>query len=202
VNYRGIRMGINVNEYRFFILSLLFFFKIYINFFLFLRYNLFMFCINYVNLYRFVLLLKMQNLCRISSLMDINVVELITNLRLNFQITYSFWSVIYKIRIFIRIFVKNFMALISIKSLFNSADWLEREIWDMFGIKFLLHGDLRRILTDYGFKGHPLRKTFPLTGYIEVRYDDTQQFTITEPVEFAQRFRFFKFNNPWRNWKI
>jgi len=83
-------MGINVNEYRFFILSLLFFFKIYINFFLFLRYNLFMFCINYVNLYRFVLLLKMQNLCRISSLMDINVVELITNLRLNFQITYSF----------------------------------------------------------------------------------------------------------------
>jgi len=134
--------------------------------------------------------------------MDINVVELITNLRLNFQITYSFWSVIYKIRIFIRIFVKNFMALISIKSLFNSADWLEREIWDMFGIKFLLHGDLRRILTDYGFKGHPLRKTFPLTGYIEVRYDDTQQFTITEPVEFAQRFRFFKFNNPWRNWKI
>jgi len=197
-------MGIimNLKEYRFFILNLLFFFKVYINYFLFLRHNLFMFCINYVNLYRFVLLLKMQNLCRISSLMDINVVELITNLRLNFQITYSFWSVIYKIRIFIRIFVKNFMALISIKSLFNSADWLEREIWDMFGIKFLLHGDLRRILTDYGFKGHPLRKTFPLTGYIEVRYDDTQQFTITEPVEFAQRFRFFKFNNPWRNWKI
>jgi NADH:ubiquinone oxidoreductase subunit C len=66
----------------------------------------------------------------------------------------------------------------------------------MFGIKFLLHGDLRRILTDYGFKGHPLRKTFPLTGYVEIRYDDTKLFTITEPVEFAQRFRFFKFNNP------
>jgi len=196
-------MGIimNLKEYRFFILNLLFFFKVYINYFLFLRHNLFMFCINYVNLYKFILLLKMQNLCRISSLMDITVVELATNLKFNFQITYSFWSILYKIRIFIKVFINSLIALISIKSLFNSADWLEREVWDMFGIKFLLHGDLRRILTDYGFKGHPLRKTFPLTGYVEIRYDDTKLFTITEPVEFAQRFRFFKFNNPWHNWK-
>jgi len=122
-------------------------------------------------------------------------------LKFNFQITYSFWSILYKIRIFINVFINSLIALISIKSLFNSADWLEREVWDMFGIKFLLHGDLRRILTDYGFKGHPLRKTFPLTGYVEIRYDDTKLFTITEPVEFAQRFRFFKFNNPWLNWK-
>jgi hypothetical protein len=85
-------MGIimNLKEYRFFILNLLFFFKVYINYFLFLRHNLFMFCINYVNLYKFILLLKMQNLCRISSLMDITVVELATNLKFNFQITYSF----------------------------------------------------------------------------------------------------------------
>jgi hypothetical protein len=79
-----------LKEYRFFILNLLFFFKIYINFFLFLRYNLFLFCVNYVNLYRFIFLLKIQNLCRISSLMDVNVVELTSNLSFNFQITYSF----------------------------------------------------------------------------------------------------------------
>jgi len=74
---------------------------------------------------------------------------------------------------------------------------LEREIWDMFGIKFLLNNDLRRILTDYGFQGHPLRKNFPLIGFVELRYDDLFQSILIEPVEVTQKFRFFRFENPW-----
>jgi len=85
---------------------------------------------------------------------------------------------------------------ISISSLFVSSTWFEREVWDMFGIKFLYNDDLRRILTDYGFKGHPLRKNFPLIGYVEVRYDDLSKSIATEKVEITQGLRYFKFENP------
>ena len=80
---------------------------------------------------------------------------------------------------------------------FSSANWLEREVWDLFGIAFSGHPDLRRILTDYGFEGHPLRKDFPLTGHVEVRYDEDQKRVVYEPVKLTQEFRDFDFMSPW-----
>ena len=85
----------------------------------------------------------------------------------------------------------------SATGLFSSAGWWERETWDLFGIFFTDHPDLRRILTDYGFEGHPLRKDFPLTGYVEVRYDDEQKRVVYEPVRLKQEFRYFDFLSPW-----
>jgi len=84
-------------------------------------------------------------------------------------------------------------------SIFPSAGWWEREVWDMFGVYLVHHPDLRRILTDYGFEGHPLRKDFPLSGYCEVRYDDSEKRVVSEPLEMAQEFRYFAFSSPWEH---
>jgi NADH-quinone oxidoreductase subunit C len=92
---------------------------------------------------------------------------------------------------------KNQFYIKSLTNVYNSANWLERENWDLFGIFFQDHFDLRRILTDYGFEGYPLRKDFPLTGFIEVRYDDEQRSVIYENLELSQEFRFFDFESPW-----
>lgn len=89
------------------------------------------------------------------------------------------------------------MTTASVVSLFPSAGWLEREVWDMHGIYFIGNGDLRRILLDYGFAGHPLSKDFPLSGYLQVRYDDEQKQVVAEPVSFTQEFRYFQFLSPW-----
>jgi NADH:ubiquinone oxidoreductase subunit C len=106
-------------------------------------------------------------------------------------------SISYNARIRIKTCIDEITPITSVTELYSSAGWWEREVWDMFGIFFSNHPDLRRILTDYGFQGHPLRKDFPLTGFVEVRYDDSEKRVINEPVEITQEFRYFDFSSPW-----
>lgn len=114
-----------------------------------------------------------------------------------FEIMYNILSIAYNSRISLSISIdeKNFID--SIAFIYSVAGWFEREIWDMFGVYFKGNADLRRILTDYGFKGHPLRKDFPLTGFIEVRYISNEKRILAEEVSLAQDFRTFYFNNNW-----
>jgi len=114
-----------------------------------------------------------------------------------FEIVYHMLSMTHNTRIRVKLRTDEDTPVASVTSLFNAANWWEREIWDMFGVAFIDHPDLRRILTDYGFEGHPLRKDFPLTGYVEVRYDDEQKRIVYEPVKLTQEFRSFDFLSPW-----
>ncbi|MBO6520744.1 MAG: NADH-quinone oxidoreductase subunit C [Rhodospirillales bacterium] len=114
-----------------------------------------------------------------------------------FEIVYHMLSMTHNNRIRIKLRTDEDTPVESVTSLFSAANWWEREVWDMFGVAFTDHPDLRRILTDYGFEGHPLRKDFPLTGYVEVRYDDEQKRIVYEPVKLTQEFRSFDFLSPW-----
>ena len=114
-----------------------------------------------------------------------------------FEVVYQLLSVTKNQRLRLIIAVDEGDIIQSVVPLFQSANWAEREIWDMFGIFFAGHPDLRRLLTDYGFEGHPLRKDFPLTGHVEVRYDDNQRRVVNEPVHLVQEFRDFDFLSPW-----
>lgn len=114
-----------------------------------------------------------------------------------FDVVYHLLSPTENLRIRIRLEVAEEEVVSSACAVFLSADWFEREAWDMFGIMFVDHPDLRRILTDYGFDGHPLRKDFPLTGYVEVRYDDEAKRVVYEPVALKQEYRNFDFLSPW-----
>ena len=114
-----------------------------------------------------------------------------------FQLVYTLLSHYFRGRIIVSVFLKESEDISSIFNLFRGSSWLEREIWDMFGIFFNNHPDLRRILTDYGFDGFPLRKDFPITGYSEIRYDDTQKCIVYEPLELTQEYRIFDTLSPW-----
>ena len=114
-----------------------------------------------------------------------------------FEVVYNLLSPTHNQRIRIKVLTDENTPVRSVVSLFNTAGWYERETWDMFGVFFDGHPDLRRMLTDYGFEGHPLRKDFPLTGYVEVRYDDEQKRVVYEPVKLTQDFRSFDFMSPW-----
>ena len=114
-----------------------------------------------------------------------------------FKIYYQLLSIKFNTRLTILLSVEEKISVNSIVNIYNSASWFEREIWDLFGIYFINHPDLRRILTDYGFKGHPLRKDFPLTGYIEVRYISNEKRILAEVVSLAQDYRTFYFKNNW-----
>lgn len=129
-------------------------------------------------------------------LMDITAIDYPTRAQ-RFEVIYNFLSVEYNSRIRVKTCVNEITPISSVTQVFSCAAWWEREVWDMFGIFFSNHPDLRRILTDYGFQGHPLRKDFPLSGYVEVRYDDSEKRVITEAVEMSQEFRFFDFASPW-----
>ena len=114
-----------------------------------------------------------------------------------FEVAYELLSLYYNTRIRVKTFVNENTPLLSVTSLFSAANWWEREIWDLYGVFFQHHPDLRRILTDYGFQGHPLRKDFPLSGYVEVAYDEKLKRVISQPLELSQEFRSFDFRSPW-----
>lgn len=114
-----------------------------------------------------------------------------------FEVVYNILSIAYNSRLTIILSAEEKTSIASICSIYSAAGWFEREIWDMFGIYFTNHQDLRRILTDYGFKGHPLRKDFPLTGFVEVRYANNEKRILAEEVSLAQDYRTFYFNNNW-----
>ncbi|MDH5411076.1 MAG: NADH-quinone oxidoreductase subunit C [Alphaproteobacteria bacterium] len=114
-----------------------------------------------------------------------------------FEVVYNLLSISHNQRIRVKVCVDEDQAVPSVAPLYPTANWFEREVWDLYGVFFAEHPDLRRILTDYGFEGHPLRKDFPLTGHVEVRYDDEQKRVVYEPVRLTQDFRSFDFLSPW-----
>jgi len=114
-----------------------------------------------------------------------------------FKLVYELLSIRYNSRLRIKIFLNELMSVNSCDKLFLTGGWYECEIWDMFGIFFTNHSNLKRILTDYGFEGYPLRKDFPLSGFIEMRYNEIEKRVIAEPIELAQEYRTFKFLSPW-----
>ena len=135
--------------------------------------------------------------CAFKVLVDITAVDHPGRVLARFDVVYNFLSVTRNQRIRVKLAVADGDSVPSVAGVFSTAGWLEREVWDMFGIPFGNHPDLRRILTDYGFEGHPLRKDFPLTGYVELRYDDQQKRVVYEPVKLTQDFRRFDFLSPW-----
>merc|ERR1739844_385674 len=140
--------------------------------------------------------LKDHHNAQFASLADICGLDMPTR-EYRFEIVYNLLSLRYNSRIRVKTYTDELTPIDSINSVFAEANWYKREIWDMFGVFFTNHPDLRRILTDYGFEGHPLRKDFPLTGYYEVRYDDELQRIVQEPVELAQEYRKFDLAAPW-----
>ncbi len=114
-----------------------------------------------------------------------------------FEVVYQLLSLSTNRRLRIKVTTDEENPVPSVVEVYATAGWFEREVWDLFGVYFTDHPDLRRILTDYGFEGHPLRKDFPLTGYVEVRYDDEQKRVVYEPVQLTQDFRRFEFESPW-----
>jgi len=141
--------------------------------------------------------LKDHRLCRFDNLSDFTCVDVPARQN-RFELVWNLLSVHYNARIRVKSYTNELNPVDSIAAdIHKSADWFEREVWDMYGVYFNGHPDLRRILTDYGFQGHPQRKDFPLTGYYEVRYDDDLMRVVQEPLELAQEYRKFDLKNPW-----
>ncbi len=144
----------------------------------------------------FVEFLKSDLTCRFSTLVDITAVDY-PGRDNRFDVVYQFLSMRLNHRIRAKCAIREGDTITSVTGLFPAANWFEREVYDMFGILFTGHPDLRRILTDYGFSGHPLRKDFPTSGYTEVRYDETRKRVVYEPVKLTQEYRRFDFMSPW-----
>lgn len=134
--------------------------------------------------------------CLFKTLIDILAVDYPEKTE-RFSLVYCLLSIKYNVRVRIKISLDELTSVPSITDIYKSACWMEREVWDMNGIFFDNHPDLRRILTDYGFEGYPLRKDFPLSGYTEVRYDDSQKRVVSEPIEMTQEYRVFNFKSSW-----
>ena len=140
--------------------------------------------------------LKTNRNCQFSTLVDITAVDYPTR-EARFEVVYHFLSMYQNHRIRVKTALHDGETMASLTSVHVSAGWFEREVFDMFGIIFSGHSDLRRLLTDYGFRGHPLRKDFPTTGYTELRYDEVEKRVVYEPVSLTQDYRSFDFMSPW-----
>ena len=156
--------------------------------------------INSENLLDVILLLKTNKDTKFKQLIDITAVDYPENKK-RFKIVYLLLSHEFNHRILVNYFINENEKISSLVKIFPSANWMEREIFDMYGIKFNDHPDLRRILTDYGFEGFPLRKDFPLTGHNEVRYSEEDKKVIYEPVKLEQNYRNFDYESPWEGTK-
>ena len=156
--------------------------------------------VNFQDIISTILFLKTNEKCRFKQLIDITAVDY-PHKDKRFKVVYLLLSHENNLRIIINTIIKESETLPSIVKIFASANWMEREVFDMYGILFSDHPDLRRILTDYGFTGHPLRKDFPLTGHTEVRYDEQKKKVITESVKLDQEYRDFDFESPWEGTK-
>ena len=147
-----------------------------------------------------ILFLKINNDTKFKQLIDITAVDYSENLK-RFKMIYLLLSHQFNQRIVISCLINENEVVSSLTKIFPSANWMEREVFDMYGVKFKDHPDLRRILTDYDFKGFPLRKDFPLTGHTEVRYSEEQKKVIYEPVKLEQNYRNFDYQSPWEGTK-
>ena len=159
-------------------------------------------CINIENenLLEVVLFLKNNNETKFKQLIDITAVDYPQNEK-RFKMVYLLLSHEFNSRILIDFFINENEIVSTLTSIFPSSNWMEREVFDMYGIKFKDHPDLRRILTDYNFEGFPLRKDFPLTGHKEVRYSENEKKVVYEPVKLEQNYRNFDYESPWEGTK-
>ena len=144
--------------------------------------------------------LKIHTSSQYQMLIDITAVDY-PDREKRFEVVYILMSLKYNSRLRVKVCVDEITGIPTVEGLFPNASWYERETWDMFGVFFQGNKDLRRILTDYGFEGYPLRKDFPLSGYVEARYDDTLRRVVIEPLELTQEFRLFDFKSPWEKIK-
>ena len=165
-----------------------------------IKHNQINICIEDNNLIEVVIFLKTHSSTKFKQLIDITAVDYPERDK-RFKMVYLLLSHEKNSRIKIEFDMKEGEILSSLTSIFPSANWMEREVFDMYGVEFKDHPDLRRILTDYGFKGHPLRKDFPLTGHNEVRYSEEDKKVIYEPVKLEQNYRNFDYESPWEGTK-
>ena len=152
------------------------------------------------NILDVTLFIKSNKDTKFRQLTDITVVDYPEN-TLRFKVVYLFLSHEYNQRIILSYLINENEVIPSLTNIYPAANWMEREVFDMYGVKFKDHPDLRRILTDYDFEGHPLRKDFPLTGHTEVRYSESQKKVIKEPVKLEQNYRNFDYESPWQGTK-
>jgi NADH-quinone oxidoreductase subunit C len=151
---------------------------------------------NAADIIRVTTFLRDDPRCQFVCIIDVTAVDWPSRER-RFDVVYHFLSPTKNARIRVKVETDEVTPVPSIISVFRGADWFERETYDLYGVLFAGHPDLRRLLTDYGFEGHPLRKDFPLTGFVEVRWDDEQKRVVYDPVRLAQEFRNFDFLSPW-----
>ena len=156
--------------------------------------------IDSIDLIDVTLFIKSNEDTKFRQLMDVTVVDYPENTQ-RFKVVYLFLSHEFNQRIILSYLISENEVIPSLTPIYPAANWMEREVFDMYGVKFKNHPDLRRILTDYGFEGHPLRKDFPLTGHTEVRYSEEQKKVIKEPVKLEQNYRNFDYESPWEGTK-